>query len=155
VDRRLTALLATAGPGQGVPTGRDVEPEDPRPADRRERPCALDRDLERGDRRGRSIHRLAKGRDLVLVGQADEAQGEVEAVEADPADVADRRVGLGSDALDERRHRPEGRLRERDRDEDAAAAGPIAGVPGGRPVGGDRASPVSAPLAHVFLRSLR
>ena len=80
-----------------------VEPQGPGPSRRRECPGAADRDVERPARRCRHAGRLGGGPDPILERRTQEAEGQVEAVEAHPSDVtAAARDAVGANPLDER-----------------------------------------------------
>ena len=72
---------------------------------------------------GRLIDRGRDVGDVLLLGRAEEPDRQVEAVEADPANVPDGRVAGAPDAIDERRDGVPDRSRDRDGDEQPAPEG--------------------------------
>ncbi len=95
-----------------------VEPQRSRPRSRRERPGAADRDVERWDDGGCLASRRHGRLDAVLERRAKEAEGDVEAIEADPSNVPATAGHTGRpDLVDDGRDPRLGVARERHRHE--------------------------------------
>jgi hypothetical protein len=85
--------------GEPVSALRDADPEDARPTRTLEGSGPRDRGVDRRDTDGCASHRLDDGRYAVVRRGPEEAQREVDAVEADPADLAQLAAALARPAL--------------------------------------------------------
>ena len=107
---------------------RHAEPQRPRPVRVRECAAAVDPDLEGVVAVRRALDRIGDRLDACFRRRPEEAQRQVEAVHADPADVALVRCHLravGADPLHDPGHRAERRLVQRHRHEQAAVRHPL------------------------------